>query len=233
MFSMKSLPKDYRAVVLGSSGGIGAAFLQLLEADPRCAQVIGLSRSTVPTFDLTDEKSIAGAAQSIGGGMHLVIDATGFLSDDMTKPEKSLKSIEAENLARLYELNAIGPTLIIKHFSQLLPKDSRAIFATLSARVGSIGDNGLGGWYAYRASKAALNMLMKCAAIEIARSNPMTLVAMLHPGTVATSLSEPFASGRERMTPVESAAKMLGVLDELSAEESGSHWDYRSKRIQW
>ena len=142
------------------------------KADRKCAEVIGLSRSSSPPIDLTDEETIANAAAKIDGKIHLLIDATGFLADEIIKPEKSLRTVDAENLSKLFELNAIGPVLLMKHFSRLMPREQRSIFATISARVGSIGDNRLGGWYSYRASKAALNMLVKCTAIELARTKP-------------------------------------------------------------
>lgn len=230
---MQSLPQDYRAVVFGSTGGIGSALTELLKADERCVEVIGFSSSTSPAIDLADEASIANAAESISDEVQLLIDATGFLSDETTKPEKSLRAVDAENLSRLYLLNAIGPALLIKHFSKLMPRDERAVFASLSARVGSIGDNRLGGWYAYRASKAALNMLLKCSSIEIARTKPESIFAALHPGTVVTALSEPFAGNRERLAPQQSASMMLKVLDGLGPEDTGSFWDFRGERIEW
>ena len=230
---MPSLPKHYRAIVIGSTGGLGSAFLDILRRDPDCGNAMGLSRASIPALELTDETSIAAAAESIDGEIHLIIDATGFLSDGTIMPEKALRNIEAENLARLYELNAIGPMLLMKHFAALLPRSERGIFATLSARVGSISDNRLGGWHAYRASKAALNMLMKGAAIEVARSRPHAVFASLHPGTVSTRLSDPFSSGRERLSPEQSASSLLRVLDGLKPEESGTFWDYRGEPVDW
>lgn len=173
---MQSLTKDYRAIVFGSSGGIGAGFVEQLKQDPHCGEVIGLSRSTDPGFDLTDEASIAALAQALDGEFHLVVVATGILSDEMISPEKALRALEPGNLSKLFEINAIGPAMIMKHFSKKLPRDQRSIMAVLSARVGSIGDNGLGGWYSYRASKTALNMLMKCTAIEVGRLDRKSVV---------------------------------------------------------
>lgn len=233
MLLMKSLPKEYRAVVAGSSGGIGAAFVNHLKQDEHCGEVIELSRSTWPAIRLDDEATIKAAAQSVEGEIHLFLDATGFLSDEIIKPEKSLKTLDAANMVRLFELNAMGPALLMKHFSNLMPRRERSIFATLSARVGSIGDNSLGGWYSYRASKAALNMFMRCAAIEVSRNKPQAVFASLHPGTVETSLSDPFASDRERFTPEQSTLKMLNVLDGLTAEQTGTFWDYKGEAIEW
>ncbi|MEO0329373.1 MAG: SDR family oxidoreductase [Pseudomonadota bacterium] len=233
MVSLKSLPQDYRAVVAGSSGGLGSAVLEHLKNDPRCSEVTGLSRSSTPSIDLTDEAMIAEAAAHIGKPLHLFFDATGFLSDEIIRPEKSLKTIDPNTMAKLLELNAIGPMLLMKHFCPLMPRSERAIFATLSARVGSIGDNRLGGWYAYRASKAALNQLIRCTAIELARTHRNSMCIALHPGTVATSLSDPFASERDRLSPQKSAAMMLDVLDHLSADQTGTFWDYGGNSIEW
>lgn len=233
MVSMRSLPERYRAVVIGSSGGIGNAFVETLQEDPRCGEVLKISRNNIPGFDLENEESIKSAAQWVSGEVNLIIDATGFLSDGTVSPEKSLRSVEAANLSKLFEINAIGPALLIKHFSRLMPRNGRSIFATLSARVGSIGDNNLGGWYSYRASKAALNMIVRCSAIEIQRNRPGSVLVSLHPGTVATTLSDPFSGNRNRLTPAQSATMMLEVLDGLGPEETGSFWDYKKQRIEW
>ncbi len=233
MIIMHSLPKDYRAVVIGSTGGIGSSFVNLLKSDENCGELVEFSRSTWPAINLQDEATILNAAASLNGQVDLIIDATGFLSDEIIKPEKSIKTLDPENLAKLFELNATGPALLMKHFTPLLPKRSRSIFATLSARVGSIGDNSLGGWYSYRASKAALNMLLKCTSIEVARTCPDALCVALHPGTVATSLSYPFAGDRERLLPEHAASKLLQVLNGLGPEQTGSFWDYNGDRIEW
>ncbi len=233
MILMQSLPKDYRAVVVGSTGGIGSAFVDALNMDKNCGELIEFSRSTWPAINFQDEATIENAAKSIEGEISLFIDATGFLSDEIIKPEKSLKTLDPQNMAKLFELNATGPALLMKHFTPLMPRKSRAIFTTLSARVGSISDNSLGGWYSYRASKAALNMFLKCAAIEVARNKPEAICVALHPGTVKTSLSEPFASDRERLTTINSAQKMLKVLDGLNPDQTGSFWDYKGQAIEW
>ncbi len=230
---MLSLPEQYCAVVFGSTGGIGSAFVELLESDPRCKKVISLSRSSNPQIELTDESRIAEAAASIDHDLHLLIDATGFLSDTQRSPEKSMRHLQADNLLELYHLNAVGPAMLMKHFSHLMPRKGKSVFATLSARVGSTGDNQLGGWYSYRASKAALNALLKCVAIETARTRPDAVMVSIHPGTVATPLSDPFSANRDRMTPRESAGQMLEVLDRLGSEQTGSFWDYKGNPIDW
>nr|WP_161992643.1 SDR family NAD(P)-dependent oxidoreductase [Aureimonas leprariae] len=228
-----SLRDGYRAVVLGSTGGIGSALAALLAADPRCGEVVGLSRAN--GFDLLDEASVAARVRDAGssGPIDLVFDATGALVIDGYGPEKSLRALDPAGMAMQFAVNAIGPALILKHFAPLLPRDRRSLFATLSARVGSIGDNRLGGWISYRASKAALNQIVRTGAIEIARTHPLAVVVALHPGTVATRLSDPFAGDRERLTPEASAAALLGVLDGLAPESSGGFFAYDGTTVDW
>lgn len=205
-------------VLIGPTGGIGAALAAAMGPG-----TVLLSRSTTPALDLLDEPSIAAAAASCGPGLKLVIDATGFLHDAAFQPEKSLRQIDPAHLARSFALNATGPALLMKHFLPLLARNERAVFATLSARVGSISDNRLGGWYAYRASKAALNQLVRTAAIELARTRPLAICVALHPGTVDTGLSGPFAkAGLDVISPAEAAARLLTVIAGLDAERSGT-----------
>ena len=207
-------------VVIGATGGLGAALADALERDGRPVRRLG--RATTPALDLLDEASIAAAAAAGGPGLRLVIDATGFLHDARFQPEKSLRRIDPAHLAHSFAVNATGPALLMKHFLPLLARDERAVFATLSARVGSISDNRLGGWYAYRAAKAALNQLVRTAAIELARTRPHAVCVALHPGTVATKLSKPFAkAGLEVRTPAEAAARLLVVIDALTPERTG------------
>ncbi len=213
-----------RAAIIGSSGGIGAAFVSALAATG--TEVHGLAR---PDLDLEDEASVAAAAARIGGPLDLVIVATGWLG---TTPEKAMRELSAATLARYFAVNATGPALVAKHFLPLLAKDRRAVFAALSARVGSISDNRLGGWYGYRASKAALNMLVKTLAIELTRSRPDALCVALHPGTVNTGLSKPFQRGvPDLFTPERSARAMLDVLARLSPEDSGGCFAWDGNRI--
>ena len=222
-----------RAAVIGASGGIGAALAGQLRASG--CEVHALLRSAVDAeqfIDLEDEASIAAAAQRLSdaGPFDLVIVATGLLQGAGTVPEKRWSELNGDALARYFAVNATGPALVAKHFLPLLPRQGRAGFAALSARVGSIGDNALGGWYGYRASKAALNMLIKTLAIELARSRPDAFCAALHPGTVDTALSQPFQRGvsPERLfTPDVSAQHLLRVLDGLGPTDSGRcfAWD--------
>ena len=172
-----SFPQAGVAVVFGAGGGIGGALVEAIKASEKFKHVVSFSRSTSPAIDLLDEGSLARAAAFAAdqGELRLVIDATGFLHDERQEPEKSWRQLDATNLARAFALNAIGPALIMKHVLSRLPRSDKAVFATLSARVGSIEDNDLGGWYAYRASKAALNMLIKTLSIELARRNPSAI----------------------------------------------------------
>lgn len=193
---------------------------------------IRLGRASTPPLDLLDETSIEAAAASCGRDLTLVIDATGFLHDAEFQPEKSLRQLDPAHLARSFALNATGPALLMKHFLPLLARAERAVFATLSARVGSISDNRLGGWYAYRASKAALNQLVRTAAVELARTRPLAICVALHPGTVDTGLSGPFAkNGLDVQSPGEAATRLLTVIAGLSPARSGLLIDQNGLQI--
>jgi len=224
-----------RAVVLGASGALGAAFVDLLRADARFAEVVALSRSSTPAFSLENEASIQGCAQQVaqGGALHWVIDATGALEIDGVGPEKRLDALNATALMRAFEVNAIGPALLMKHFIPLLATDQSTVFATLSARVGSIEDNHKGGWYGYRAAKAARNMLLQTAAIEAHRRRPLAVFAALQPGTVLSRLSQPFVAPDDALAPEVAAAHMLQVLGELRPTGRAQFVDYRGAAIAW
>jgi NAD(P)-dependent dehydrogenase (short-subunit alcohol dehydrogenase family) len=239
--TLESLPDGYRAAVFGASGGLGAAFVRALAADPRSAVVHAGSRRPLPglpakarefRFDLLAESSIEAAADAcnVDGQLHLVIVATGMLHQGSLQPEKTWRSTSAESFAKAFALNATGPALIAKHLLGRLASGERTVFAALSARVGSISDNRIGGWHAYRASKAALNMLMQNFAIELARVNPTALCIALHPGTVDTSLSRPFQANvptGKLFTADRSAGDLLRVIDRLEPAQSGKllAWD--------
>jgi NAD(P)-dependent dehydrogenase (short-subunit alcohol dehydrogenase family) len=221
------------AVVIGASGGIGAAVTAQLRVSGRFEVVHALSRGT--GLDLEDEATIAAAAGRVADGPipTLIFVATGVLHDGRT-PERSYRSMTADHLLRDYRINAVGPALVARHFVPLFPRDRRAVFAALSARVGSIGDNRLGGWHAYRASKAALNMILRNLAVELARSHPQAVVAGLHPGTVQTDLSAPFQKGvpaGRLFTPDVSAARLLTVIDGLGPADSGGVFAWDGARI--
>lgn len=234
------------AVVFGS-GGIGKALVEQLAASGRYARIYAGSRqgsATRPagvssfTFDLADENSIAGAVAGMAEIPELVLVTSGVLHDpaQAITPEKTLRGLDPAVMARLFAINTIGPALIAKHMLPRLPRDRRAVFGVLSARVGSIGDNRLGGWHAYRASKAALNMLMVNFAIEMRRSHPHAILAALHPGTVATALSAPFRGGvspEKLFSPEVAAQHLLRVIDALTPADSGGFYAWNGERVPW
>lgn len=235
-FSLQNLSDKFNAVVIGASGGIGSAVFDLLSADPRCKQVIGLSRQSTPSLELMDEGSIAHSCQCVreaAGDVELIFDATGVLDVGDSGPEKTLRAVDPAFMAKCLAINAIGPSLLFKHFSDLLPRDRRSVFVTLSARVGSIGDNKIGGWISYRASKAALNQIVRTSAIEIQRKRPHAICVALHPGTVATPLSAPYAGSRDVLTPARSAKYMLEVLDSLNSDASGGFFAWDGAAVEW
>ncbi|MEH6563987.1 MAG: SDR family oxidoreductase [Halopseudomonas sp.] len=230
---LQSFGANYRALVIGSSGALGQAFCAQLRSDTGCAQVTELSRHTLPALDLTDPPSIAAAAQALAdqGPYQLILLATGILHAPCIAPEKSLAAIEADALQRVFQINSLGPALVLRHFLPLL--DASGAMAVLSAKVGSIEDNRLGGWYAYRASKAALNMLLKTAAIEHARQRPKARLLSLHPGTVVSKLSEPFRGAANARPAAQAAAELLRVIDQSSAQDSGGFFSYQGERLPW
>lgn len=234
---MDSLKNGGLAVVIGSTGGIGSAVSDALEQSGAFAGVVGFSRISQPGINLLDEQGIIRVADTVRArqvDLRLVFDATGFLHGSGFTPEKSLSALTPEQMAHAFAVNAMGPALLMKHFLPLLPKQGKSIFATLSAKVGSIGDNRLGGWYSYRASKAALNQLVHTAAIELARRKPEAVCVALHPGTVDTRLSSDFArTGLEVRRPAEAAALLIGALDRLTPAETGGFFDYNGNPLPW
>ena len=235
-----------RIAIIGASGGIGRAMCEKLETEQRVTRIYALSRSgKVPatskiialSLDLRDEQTIAAAAKEIGsdGALDGVIVASGLLSDAASglSPEKSLREQSLPAFEDVFAINTFGPAIVAKYFLPLLARKQRVVFAALSARVGSISDNRLGGWHAYRASKAALNMLVKNYALEMKRRNEDSIIVSLHPGTVATELSAPFAggSGRTVFSPAQSADYLWQVMTNLSAADTGKAFDWQGKEI--
>lgn len=219
-----------RALVVGSSGGIGSALVMALTA--RGYAVTGVSRRG-DGLDVTDEASVARVLGALEPGFDLVIVATGALEIGGHRPEKTLRMLEPAALAAQFAVNAMGPALVLKHALRLMPRDRRAVFVALSARVGSIGDNALGGWYSYRAAKAALNQLIHTAAIEVARSHPQAVVACLHPGTVATGFTEKYVGAHPTVTPDVAAGNLLCVVEGLGPEHSGGFFDWKGEVVAW
>lgn len=239
MTDFSHLGERFEAAVIGATGGIGAAFVEALEALPAVSRVHALSRGARPVggakampgrLDLEDEASIAAAVGQMGEGLRLVIVATGLLHAETMMPEKTWRDLTPQAFARNFAVNTTGPALVAKHFLPLLPRKDPSIFAAISARVGSISDNQAGGWYAYRASKAALNQVLKCLAIEEARRRPQLVIAGLQPGTVRTPLSAPFrgqVKPEDLLDPSTSAMGLLNVLADLTPDQSGSLFDWR------
>ena len=226
------------AVIIGASGGIGGAFEAALIEEGAFDVVHGFarSRSGAQFIDLLDEASIAAAAAHVAKGPAptLVIVATGLLHAGEAGPEKALRELDPSWLAQVYAVNAIGPALVAKHFLPIMPKTGRIVFAALSARVGSISDNRLGGWHGYRASKAALNMLVRNLAIEERRRNDRSIVVTLHPGTVDTALSRPFQTNVQPgrlFDPERAALQLLDVIEELKVTDSGKLFDFEGAEV--
>ncbi|MEQ8651288.1 MAG: SDR family NAD(P)-dependent oxidoreductase [Kiloniellales bacterium] len=242
--ALPSFGDRIRVALIGASGGIGSALADSLESCSSVSRVIRLSRKPDSlsddrlALDLEDEASIAAAAKAIKstvGDLHLVIVASGLLHrGEGLQPEKTWRNLSAAPLEAAFRINTIGPALVAKHFLPLLARERKTAFAALSARVGSITDNELGGWYAYRASKAALNMLIKTLAIELARRNPDAVCVGLHPGTVDSALSKPFQRGvpaKQLFSPQRSARHLLQVLDGLQPDDSGGLFAWDGQRI--
>jgi NAD(P)-dependent dehydrogenase (short-subunit alcohol dehydrogenase family) len=231
---MALLSQPFNALIIGSSGTIGSAFMALLQSNPGCTSVIGLHRHSEIPIDYQQPESIEAAATALTsqGPFQLIINTIGVLHTADWMPEKRLEDINSDQLMDLMKINAIGPVLTIKHFSKLLdPQNS--IMASLSAKVGSIEDNRLGGWYSYRASKAALNMLIKTAAIEFARTKPNTALVAIHPGTVNSRLSQPFRGEQIGRPPLDAASDMLRVIESLEKQDSGTFISYSGERLPW
>lgn len=219
-----------RALVVGASGGIGAALVAALSA--RGWAVTGLSRRG-DGLDVTDEASLSRVLGRLEPGFELVIVATGALEIGGHRPEKTLRSLDPAALAAQFAVNAIGPALVLKHAVRLMPRDRRSVFVALSARVGSIGDNALGGWYSYRAAKAALNQLIHTGAIEVTRSHPQAVVACLHPGTVATGFTEKYVGAHPTVTPEVAAENLLAVVAGLTPAQTGGFFDWKGEVVAW
>ena len=223
-----------KVIVIGATGGIGSAVARALVA--RGAAVTGLARASSPPLDLEDEGSIEAAARALAGEAPFdgMVIATGLLHAEGVTPEKALRQIDGPALDRLFRVNVTGPALVMKHFIPLMARDRRIVIAALSARVGSIGDNRLGGWVGYRSAKAALNQLIRTLSIELARTHPEAVIAGLHPGTVDTALSKPFqrhVAAATLLSPDESAAHLLDVIGRLTPSDSGGCFDWRGERI--
>jgi NAD(P)-dependent dehydrogenase (short-subunit alcohol dehydrogenase family) len=249
MTDLATFPDGFRALIVGASGGVGRALTTQLVAHPRCETVFAASRTGVDiagarplSMDYDNPNSVADAvgAAAEDGPLHLVIVASGVLVDGAGRgPEKSWRQIDADHMMDVFKVNTLGPALVARSALDTLARGNKdapekAVFAALSARVGSISDNRLGGWHSYRASKAALNQILKTCAIELARKRPHAACIGLHPGTVDTSLSEPFQGNvpdGKLFTPEFSAARLLEVVDQVTADQSGCVFDWAGEII--
>ncbi|NNE54297.1 MAG: SDR family NAD(P)-dependent oxidoreductase [Sulfitobacter sp.] len=219
-----------RTLILGASGGIGRALAAACAA--KGEEVVGLSRSG-DGFDITDEASVAAHLGALDGRFNRLVVATGALEIDGAEPEKTVKAIDKRAMMDQFALNAVGPALVIARAQDLLPREGRAVLAVLSARVGSIGDNRIGGWISYRSAKAAVNQIVHTAAIELARTHKESICVALHPGTVATPFTEKYLGRHPAVSPEEAAGNLLGVMDGLTPDDSGQFFDWAGKAVPW
>ena len=235
-----SLGEGFSAVVAGASGGIGQGLCRNLSMNPLCTRLYACARNPGPDgsrLDLDDEASCEAAASRVGadGQPALIIGAVGMLHDQDRgrMPEKSFRHLSHQGLMDYYTANCIAPAMLAKHFLPLIPRRGKAVFALLSARVGSITDNGKGGWHGYRAAKAGLNMMIRNFSLEMRLRNPDAVVIGLHPGTVATGLSEPFRGmvSHDIFTPDEAAGHLLAVIDAAGPDQSGHQLDWKGEII--
>ena len=231
---LKILPNPFRALIIGSSGTIGSAFVALLENTPSCSEVIGIHRHSHYPLDYQNPDSIESCSNAMAyeGPFQLIINTIGILHSQEWMPDKKLDDLNADQLMTLMKINAIGPALTIRHFSKLLDPQ-HSIMVNLSAKVGSIEDNRLGGWYSYRASKAALNMLIKTASIELARTKRNTALIAMHPGTVNSRLSKPFRGEQIGRPALDAAIDMLKVIKNIEVKDSGRFISYSGENLPW
>ena len=241
---LSSFGEKLNIAIIGATGGIGNALIQQFSNNDKVYKIYSFSRKKLDSLDknthwvqldITNEDSIQAAITNVKDiKFDIIINATGILNVGETSPERSLRDIQFKNFEQVFAVNTIGAALIMKHFLPLLNRERKSVFGNLSARVGSISDNQLGGWYAYRASKAALNMLIKTASIEIARRNKSAIIIGLHPGTVDTKLSKPFQSNvpnDKLFSPEFSAQSLIHVINKIDLENTGKCFDWNGQEI--
>ena len=219
-----------RALIIGSSGGIGSAIAG--ELIRRNVEVTGLSRRD-DGLQITDEASVEASLGRLDAGYDLIFLATGALEIAGARPEKTLGQLSAQAMMDQFSVNCIGPSLVLKHARRLMSRDRRGVFVTLSARVGSIGDNRLGGWYAYRTAKAALNQMLHSAAIELSRTHPQLICAALHPGTVETEFTRKYVGRQLAVPAAEAAENLLQVINALTPDQTGGFFDWTGAEVPW
>jgi len=216
-----------RHLIIGASGGIGSALVQHLDGS-----VVGLSRSA-DGLDITDSASVDAALNTVDGPFDSIIVATGALVIDAHGPEKTVTALTTKGMLDQFAVNAIGPAMILRHAARLMPRDRRGVVACLSARVGSIGDNNIGGWTSYRAAKAALNQVVHTTAIELKRTHPQLICVSLHPGTVETPFTAKYAGRYKTVSAATAAQNLISVMDDLTPDQSGGFFDYSGETIEW
>ena len=221
-----------RALIIGSSGAIGSALVKHLSNIIGADRVVGVSRIG-DGLELLKPASIEAISNELDGNFRLIIDATGALEYDGIGPEKTLHAIDYDNMVNQFKVNAIGPALVLKNFEKFFPRTGKTVFASLSARVGSIGDNRLGGWISYRSSKAALNQIIKTASIELSRKYPECICVAIHPGTVKSKLTEKYIYRHDHVLPEEAASNIISVLNSLDCKDTGGFYDYAGRVIVW
>lgn len=219
-----------RVLVIGASGGIGSALARAFENDG--AEVSTLSRSE-NGFDITDEAVVDAQLGALEGPFDIALVATGALEINGAEPEKSIRAVSCEAMLDQFALNAVGPALVLRHAARLLPRDGQGIFAVLTARVGSIGDNRLGGWTSYRAAKAAANQIVRTTSIELTRTHPKSICVALHPGTVATAFTAKYLGRHPSVSPSEAAENLKSVIGGLTPDSTGRFFDWAGKEVPW
>jgi NAD(P)-dependent dehydrogenase (short-subunit alcohol dehydrogenase family) len=224
------IKKPKTALIIGASGGIGSALVDLCAE--RGYKVLTLSRRT-DGLDITDEDSVRAHASAIRGGLDLIVIATGALEVDGLRPEKAMQNISADHLLKQFQINALGPALLLKYFAPKLTKARRSMLIVLSSRVGSIGGNYLGGWISYRAAKAALNQIVRTIAIELERKNPRAICIAYHPGTVLTDMTQKYLKDKTSVLPKDAVIDLLEVAENLSPRDTGQFIDWAGKKAVW
>ncbi|MDC3303623.1 SDR family oxidoreductase [Amylibacter sp.] len=221
-----------RALIIGASGGIGSALPEAINVAYGITDIVKISRSD-DGLDITNEDSIKNLFESLDGEFELIFVTTGALEINGIGPEKTILQMTPENLRAHFEINTLGPALLIKHLHKLLPKERRSILVILTARVGSIGDNNLGGWISYRTSKAAVHQIIRTSALEIKNKFKKSICIALHPGTVKTNLTQKYVGNHPSVSPDQAAKNILNVINSLSQEDTGNFFDWAGKKVEW
>ena len=232
MTSLKHLGQNSRVLIIGASGGIGSALTMALGNICGMQNVVTRSRSW-DGLDITDEDSILNMVSTLDGPFDLILIATGALELNGIGPEKTILAMTPNSLRTQFEVNTLGPALLIKHLHAFLPRDKRGVLAVLTARVGSISDNKLGGWISYRTAKAAVHQIIRTSALEIVRKRDQSICVALHPGTVQTDLTQKYTANHPTVSPQAAAQNILGVIDELMPENTGQFFDWKGDKVDW